>query len=120
MLARSMKQIEAQVQAVSERLAQITEVEDSLDELKSAKSGVDALVPVSEGIFAKATIKDTGSLIVNVGSGVCVEKTPEQTKELLGQRVSELSAHRTQLMTELEMHAMQANKLEAELSNLSK
>ncbi|MFH1182314.1 MAG: prefoldin subunit alpha [Candidatus Woesearchaeota archaeon] len=120
MLAGKMKQIEAQVQAVSERLAQIREVEDSLDELKAAKAGSEALVPVSEGIFVKAAIKDTASLIVNVGSGVCVEKTPEQTKELLNQRVSELAAHRTQLIAELEMQAMQADKLETELSKLSR
>jgi prefoldin alpha subunit len=120
MLAGKMKQLEEQVQAVSERLALIREVEDSLDELKSAKADVDALVPVSEGIFVKASIKDANSLIVNVGSGVCVEKTPDETKELLNQRSSELSGHRTQLMAELEMQAMQADKLEAELSKLAK
>jgi prefoldin alpha subunit len=119
MLAKGMKQLQEQIQAVSERLSMLRDVEEALDELKASKEGTEALVPVSEGIFMKASIKDSNSLIVNVGSGVCVEKTPEQTKELLSQRVSELSNHRSQLLAELEMQAMQAEELETELSKLS-
>jgi len=57
------------------------------------------------------------NLIVNVGSNVCIEKTTDETKELLKQRIAELSNHRSELMTELEMQALQAEKLETELTN---
>jgi prefoldin alpha subunit len=119
MLANNMKQFEKQIHAVSERLTMIRDVNQSLDELAASKAGAESLVPLSEGIFVKSSIKDVSTLIVNVGSGVCVEKTPEQTKELLNARISELSNHRSQLMAELEMQAMEAQQLETELSKLS-
>jgi prefoldin alpha subunit len=115
-----MRQIEAQIDAVSDRLGQISEVQNYLDDLKNVKLGSDALVPLSEGIFVKASIKDNENLLVNVGSGICVGKSVDGTKELLNDRISELSGHRARLVAEIEAQAMQAEKLEAELLKMPK
>jgi len=89
-----------------------------LGELMNAKIGVNLLVPVSEGIFAKASLSDHKTLLVNVGSNVVVEKTIEETRNLLQDRNQELKEHREELKKQNGELIEAATALQDELNKL--
>src|SRR3989338_1538222 len=97
LIAQTLRQVQQQLQLLDEQAAEIEKMTSGLGELMNAKIGVNLLVPVSEGIFAKASLSDHKSLLVNVGSNVVVEKTIEETRNLLQDRNQELKEHREEL-----------------------
>jgi prefoldin alpha subunit len=118
MIGNRIKQLQAQVESVSERILNMKAVQKSLDELKEVKLGSNTLVPISEGIFVKAKLQDVKELVVNVGGEVCVKKSVEDTKGLIEKQLSGMKGHRNELLFGLEKLGMQAERLEKELSGL--
>ena len=84
------------------QLPVIEYVKNCLDEIKGVKKGSEILSPLSSGIFVKANIADVSKLIVNVGKGVTVEKTVEETKELIDAKFNEIAKMRDELISEMQ------------------
>ena len=82
MIEQQMKQIQKQAQLVDSQMNELAVAHQALDDIKKTKPGTKILVPISNGIFAKAEIKDNEDLIVNVGANVIVNKDFESTKGL--------------------------------------
>jgi prefoldin alpha subunit len=106
------KQVQKQVQAVEAQLMEVDQVQLSLDEFGRTKPGSEALVPVSNGIFARAELRDTAKLLVNVGSGAVAEKTVAEAKELLKGQAAELRKTEQELLQAIERLAGEAEKAE--------
>ena len=94
--------ISEQLNRVDSGLMEIDYLKHSLDELGSTKENTEILAPISNGIFAKARLKKNNKLLVNVGNGVVVEKTIVETKELLDERIAEMSEAREKLMEQMQ------------------
>jgi len=113
LLGEQMKQTQKQIQVLEEQMTEIVYTQQSLDSIKDLKKGDQILVPVSNGIFAEATITNTEKLIVNVGANTMVQKSVESAKEMLSQQVTEVSNLHIQL------HEM-LGKIEEELQGLQR
>jgi len=50
----------------------------NLKELKNVQKGNEMYVPMGAGIFVKAQTEETHNVVMNVGAGVCVEKTVDE------------------------------------------
>ncbi|MBN2420666.1 prefoldin subunit alpha [Candidatus Woesearchaeota archaeon] len=94
--------ISEQLDKLDSNLVELEYVKNCLDELKGMKKGSEILSPINSGIFIKATLADTSKLAVNVGKNVVVEKTIEETKELLDGKFEELSKMREELISEMQ------------------
>ncbi len=104
-----LKMLDSQARAVSEQLervdSSILEIEylkNSLDELKSVKENSEILAPMSNGIFVKAHVHAVDKLLVNVGGNVIVEKSIEETKELLDEQAKEMMTARDTLIGQMQ------------------
>jgi len=118
LIAQTLRQVQQQLQLLDEQAAEIEKMTSGLGELMNAKIGVNLLVPVSEGIFAKASLSDHKTLLVNVGSNVVVEKTIEETRNLLQDRNQELKEHREELKKQNGELIEAATALQDELNKL--
>jgi len=110
MLNQQLKQLQKQIQAFDSQISDLEGVKNSLEELEKTPAGTEILVPVSGGIFAKAELKDSKSLLVNVGANIGVKKTSEQTKKMLSDQVNEISDYKNKMRIKLDeligrMHA---------------
>jgi len=90
--------MQQQIEEVNKHLEMLQEQNAELDisltavqEISKTKVGNDFLAPLANGIFIKGIIQDNQKLVVNVGSGVTVEKNPEEVGKLLEQQKEELS-----------------------------
>ena len=91
-----------QLEKVDSNIMEIEYLKNSLGELKTSKEGADILAPLSNGIFVKATLSKNDKLLVNVGNGIVVEKSVEDTKKLLDERISEISEMRDKLINQMQ------------------
>ncbi|MBI2144830.1 prefoldin subunit alpha [Candidatus Woesearchaeota archaeon] len=118
MAAAQIKQLQQQLEAVEEKKQELESAVTSLDELKRAGQNVKMLAPVTDGIFAIATLESGSDLIVNVGSDICVRKTSEEAKQLLQAKLQELTGFQESVLEELNSMTEHANALEQELGRL--
>ena len=117
MLDQHIKQLQSQLEAVTSQLIELSVTSSSLDEFKNLSSGKEIFVPLSSGIFAKASIKDTSELLVNVGANVAVKKDVTSTKSLIQNQMEEIKKIQKQMIDELEKMTSHAAQLEMQLQN---
>lgn len=89
-----------------------------MDEIKKVKQGSEILVPLSSGIFAKASLKDNDGLLVNVGANTIVKKSVSDTKKLIEKQSSEVRKLQEQMLEQLQKAAAAAESSEKELQKL--
>jgi prefoldin alpha subunit len=109
------KQAEQQISQVEEQIFEVNSLIDSLSELKTAKKGQEILVPVANGIFIKAKIEDKESLKVNVGGGVVVEKTIDNTIEMLKEQIRNIETYKNEIFVQLQQLVAQASDIQAKI-----
>jgi len=85
----------------------------TITSLKDEPAGKETLVPVGFGSFVKATLADTGKVVVGIGAGVSVEKKTEDAKAFLEKRKEELNKYLEQLNSTLA-------KIAEEMQNIQK
>ncbi|HLG24793.1 MAG TPA: prefoldin subunit alpha [Candidatus Nanoarchaeia archaeon] len=118
MIDANVKQLQRQLELATQQIMEISSTSQSLDEFEKIQSGKEILVPLSSGIFAKASIKDNSELLVNVGSNVVVSKDVASTKALLQKQLEEVRSVHSQMNNELEKMIHRATKIQVELSGL--
>ena len=113
-----MRQLQSQLEIITHQLVELTVASNSLDELSKINEGREIFVPLSSGIFAKASLKDKSELLVNVGANVAVKKDIPSTKILLQNQIEEIKKVQHQLVSELERRANHAAQVESQLQGL--
>jgi prefoldin alpha subunit len=118
MLEQQMKQLQEQLQKLEQQGQEVENVKQAIEDIAKAKPGEEVLVPVSGGIFFKAQMKDGGQFLVNVGSGVVVEKDCEGTLGLINNQAKELDKYKDQITGEIAKQLAKHQGIEAELKKL--
>ena len=117
-LDQQIKQLQKQLEALMGQLVELSVTSNGLEEFNKIKTEKEVFVPLSSGIFAKASIKDTSSLLVNVGANVVVQKDVLSTKKLIQNQMEELKKIQNQMMNDLERMTSRAAQLEMQLQSL--
>ena len=115
MIDQHAKQMHHQLEAVTQQIMELTSAKSSLDEFEGISEGKEILVPISSGIFAKASLKKNSELIVNVGANVAVTKDMSQAKELIGKQLEDIKNLHRRMVEELEKLSERAAELEGKL-----
>ena len=115
MIGTQMKQIEQQLESVGNQIMELQFMKDSLDEIPQSKIDSEILVPVGNGIFAKASLKNNEDVIVSVGAGVAVKKSFKDTAEMIDSQINDMRNVESQLISKLEQYAMIVQDFEHQL-----
>jgi len=118
MLEHQIKQMQQQLERLEAQTAEVAAVTQSIEDISKAKKGTEVLVPVSGGIFFKASLNDSNTFLVNVGGGVVVKKDLESTKQLLKEQSNDLDSYKSQISEQLAKQLMDCQKLEIELKEM--
>ncbi|MFC1741151.1 prefoldin subunit alpha [Nanoarchaeota archaeon] len=118
MMEQQIKQLQQQLEKMEAQTMEISTVDQSLEDISKAKAGDEVLVPVSGGIFFRTTIKETGQFLVNVGSGVVVDKNIDGTRQLVQGQAIEIDKYKEQVMQQLALTLAKYQEMENELKKL--
>ena len=119
MLSQHIKQLEEKTTALNNQLMDLAVTNQSLEDMKKLKQGTEILVPLSNGIYTKAEIKDSKNVIVNVGSNVTTVKDIDSTKKLIEAQIEDVKNLHERLVNELQNNTSKAAILEEQINNIA-
>jgi len=99
--------------------AKVMEVQStitSIDEIKKGKK--EMMFPIGAESYAPGKIDDTSKLVVEIGAGVAIEKTPEEAKEFLESRKKELEGAIEILSKDMENTVKMMQRMEADMQKM--
>ena len=117
-LEQHIKQMQKQLEMITHQLIELNATNNSLEEFNKISAGKEVFVPLSSGIFAKADIKDTSELLVNVGANVVVKKDIASAKKLIQKQLEEIKNIQKQMIGQLEKMTSHAAQLEMQLQSM--
>ena len=109
------KDIQENLKQLDRQMNEFEITKNALSQLNDIELGKEMFVPISPGIFVKATIADNKEVMVNVGAGVGVEKPVDKARELIVAQSEELGSIRETLVQQLQDVYDRAQKLEENL-----
>lgn len=92
----------------------------TLEFLKSSENVVNALISFGGGVFGYAEIKESKKFLVDVGSGVVIEKNVDDTLNFVKRKLEEVEKESAETTNTLRNVALQAGKIQQELAELSR
>ncbi len=109
MFDQQIKQLQQQLEAVAQGMAEMTTLSVGLDELVG-KKGKEIFAPIGRGIFAKAKL-ESEELNVDVGAGNFVQKSIPETKKIIESQIKKLEDVKKELEGNLEKVGEEFNKM---------
>tara|TARA_B100002003_G_C13719288_1_gene360256 strand:- start:67 stop:486 length:420 start_codon:yes stop_codon:yes gene_type:complete len=119
MIEEQLKEMQKQAQTVEQQLMELMANSVGIDEFKKTNEGDEILVPISSGIFAKASLKDNKEFLVNVGADTVVSKDVDSTKKLMAKQVAEMQELHSKMNMQMQKMSMYASNLQEELKGLA-
>ncbi len=109
LLQEHIEKLTEHVNLLLQQQVQIEDTKESLLEISRTAIGSEILVPIADGVFLKAALKDNNLLLVNVGSGAVVPRSTTEVSLMIlaqQQRVSENITEAKALLEQFESEAM--------------
>jgi len=97
---QQINQLEQQLQAVNQRIVELSNLNLGLDDLKNSKDKK-IMAGIGKGMFIKAKILDD-NLLVDIGGKNLVKKTIPQAQKLISKQVEKLSEIKKQIEDSIE------------------
>jgi prefoldin alpha subunit len=118
MIQRQVQQVQQQIQALEAQSGEMDIVLQALEDFSMSKPGSDSFVTLTPGLFVKAKIENTDSVLLNVGGGAVVQKSIPEAKQIVSGQTVELSKLQQELTEQLQKLAERAEHLQEELRKL--
>ena len=105
-------------QKMGQQAQEIENIRKGIEVLGKSEDGAEILAPVSNGIIVRTKMTSNDTLLVNVGANTVVEKSREETLDLLGKQKEIIGENLKQGELQLNMMADNLHKIEEELKKL--
>jgi prefoldin alpha subunit len=93
--------IQSRINMVNAVITDLTYASIALEGLEKEKENSELLVPIGSNSYIKAKLENPDKIIVGMGAGVSVEKTLQETKDIVKNRQENLEKTRLSLQQQL-------------------
>ena len=118
MLMQQFQQLQENISALEKHIFELRALDDNLSSLSKTKAGEETLMPLGSGIFVKGELKDNSNVVMNVGGGVCVEKSVDEAKDTVSIQLSDVTNVFTELQEEIMKTSEKLQSLQDEFKNM--
>lgn len=118
MMQQQMEELSKHLENLNEQNAELDISIQAMRELEKTPLDTEFLAPIANGIFVKSELKDNLKLVVNVGSGVTVERTVLEVIKLLVEQKSVLLQNKLEVESLLQQVNNEAVKAYQELQGM--
>jgi len=115
LIERHLHELNDKIDYVAQQILELEEFKNNLKFLKDAK-GKDVLATLGKGIYLKSSCQDN-NFFVNVGAGIVLKKTPEETAEIMDSQIKNLHEAKTSLLASLEVYQGLMGQAISDLNN---
>ncbi len=99
-------------------LTDLTYANFTLDSLEKEKENAEMMVPIGGSSYINVKLANPDIVLVGMGSGVSVEKTLPEAKDIIKQRLDELEKTRVQAQQQLSQIVERINQGRAQMESL--
>jgi len=99
-------------------LTDLTYANFTLDSLEKEKENAEMMVPIGGSSYINVKLANPDTILIGMGSGVSVEKTLPEAKEIIKQRLDELEKTRVQAQQQLQQIVERINQGRAQMESL--
>ena len=89
-LEQTAETLQSRINMMNAGLTDLTYANMTLDGIEKEKENADLFVPIGGSSYVKVKLGNTDKVIVGIGAGVSVEKTVQEAKTALKERLDEL------------------------------
>ena len=118
LLMQQFQQLQENISALEKHIFELRALDDNLSSLSKTKAGEETLMPLGSGIFVKGELKDNSNVVMNVGGGVCVEKSVDEAKDTVSIQLSDVTNVFTELQEEIMKTSEKLQSLQDEFKNM--
>ena len=105
-------------QATFTRLIEEARLSSSAIQSIIGESEVESLVPVGIGVYIRASLPPVKKMLVNVGAGVTIEKSREDTVNYIESRIKEFEVALRQLAVQKQQIEMRMEQIQGQVNQM--
>ena len=109
-LEQTAEAIRSRINMVNAVITDLTYANMTLEGLEKEKENSELLVPIGGNSYIKTKLENPDKVIVGMGAGVSVEKTMQETKEIVKKRLENLDKTRKSLQQQFTQAAERINE----------
>ena len=102
-IERVARELEENLQLIEMQIEELGAFNKSLKFIAESKDK-EMLSSIGKRVYIKTAIEDKKRLFIDVGAGVVVKKTPEETIEIVKEQILRLQEARLQISSQLEIY----------------
>ena len=103
--------IENQFSYLQATIMDYSQAKITLEKLKETKKDTEILIPLGGGTFAFGKANDTSKILTDIGSGIIIQKTPEDAIQTINNRIETLQRNQDSLTTMSQQINQQINEI---------
>lgn len=106
-LQREVELISTSLAQLSNAVQRLTASKDNAAQLAKMQNGKDIMVPLTNAIYVPGNLSDVSKVLIDIGTGFYVEKTPQEAEQYFARRATLLKEEQdktTQLHTQKRQH----------------
>ena len=93
--------IQSRINFINAALMELNVANRTLEGIRKEKENTQLLIPIGGGSYIKARLESSEKMIYGVGAGVAIEKTIEEAREGISNRIAELDRTKRSLESQL-------------------
>jgi len=110
------KQLNKHLESMDAQITEVTSTKEIVQKFKELNVGDELRVPLSSGVYVKATLSDASTMMINVGSSVNTEKTPDEVLDIMNSQLAELSSYRDNLVSNMKELIIRVDEIQKHFS----
>ncbi|MEK6956242.1 MAG: prefoldin subunit alpha [Nanoarchaeota archaeon] len=118
MTVQQIQQLQQNITNLEKHITELNKIDDNIETITKVELNQETLIPMGNGLFIRGTIKDTSRFIMNVGSGVCVEKTAEEARATVKKQLDEVSTLTDNMKVQVEELIVTIQELQEEIEKM--
>ncbi|OYT41534.1 prefoldin subunit alpha [Candidatus Pacearchaeota archaeon ex4484_26] len=118
MLEQENKKLEQQLQSIDQQILLFDELKINLSKISKHKG--EFLSSLGPGVFMKSKLLDNKKFLINVGTGIVVEKEHQEAEKIIDQQIKKLKEARNSVEGVITKNFNAMIKIEGELKELVK
>ncbi len=99
-LQQQLDNLEHQIKDVDRQEQDLNTAVEAIKNIKRIDDNQESLIPVVNGVFVKAKIIKSDKVLVNIGANTIVEKTMDETIDMLNKNISEIKSYREKILVQ--------------------
>lgn len=119
-IEQHMKKIEEKLEEIDIQINEINSTKDALNDFNKLKEEKESLVPIANGIFINAKIRNNNKFLINIGNNIITEKTYDEAIKIMDEQLNEINSYQQKLFEQMNQMNAQINILEKEVEGKMK